>query len=466
MSQLSKAKDEIEIKFFRLHPPKLISTEPLNGIYHNIYSIESPENTLDNKFSNFDFIESQFLSENLFSLSPNFGRVFHKEILEGLLIFKNKSNHEITLKSLIVKILIDERPETKTKQQNNILDIAFPKEGVILDKGEVYFIKIMINLEFASKYTIFIDLKFGSSTYDYLYNDAKQKNIAIDEKEIIVKGENVEISIIKKLTFDVTYPFKVLEKFHNYQMNTCIIELKIINISQYPLTLTDINLYPKSNTELKLLLVDSLQDISKNQSQEIFPINAQQSSTISSKYLTLQQDEEVNVLFKITDTSLFLNEEKYILCINWLNLFDIREKNYIYEFGNTLNTYNSYYKISVIEKPDKNIIINENFKIIMKVETKNPNKKYIISLSQEALRDNDKSNDRELEIIDIKEKKIELSKKTPENKFILICKSDVLGHVYLPRLKFLLYEDINTHPTGNVFDALLSFNCLQKRKDK
>ena len=233
MSQLSKAKDEIEIKFFRLHPPKLISTEPLNGIYHNIDSIESPENTLDNKFSNFDFIESQFLSENLFSLSPNFGRVFHKEILEGLLIFKNKSNHEITLKSLIVKILIDERPETKTKQQNNILDIAFPKEGVILDKGEVYFIKIMINLEFSSKYTIFIDLKFGSSTYDYLYNDAKQKNIAIDEKEIIVKGENVEISIIKKLTFDVTYPFKVLEKFHNYQMNTCIIELKIINISQY-----------------------------------------------------------------------------------------------------------------------------------------------------------------------------------------------------------------------------------------
>ena len=120
----------------------------------------------------------------------------------------------------------------------------------------------------------------------------------------------------------------------------------------------------------------------------------------------------------------------------------------------------------MIEKPERNVYINENFKIIMKVETKNLNKKYIISLSPEALRDNDKSNDRELEIIDIKEKKIELSKKSPENKFIIICKSDVLGHVYLPRLKFLLYEDNNTHPTGNVFDALLSFNCLQKREDK
>ena len=62
------------------------------------------------------------------------------------------------------------------------------------------------------------------------------------------------------------------------------------------------------------------------------------------------------------------------------------------------------------------------------------------------------------EIIDITEKKIELNKKTPENNFILICKSDVLGYVYLPRLKFLLYEDNNNNPTGNVFDALLSFN--------
>ena len=87
----------------------------------------------------------------------------------------------------------------------------------------------------------------------------------------------------------------------------------------------------------------------------------------------------------------------------------------------------------------------------------------MISLSQEALRDNDKSNDREIEIIDIIEKKIELNDKKRENNFVLICKSDVLGNVYLPRLKFLLYEDINSNPSGNVYDALLSFNCVQKK---
>ena len=461
-----KPKKEIEIKFYRLLPPKLISSYPLNGLYHNINSIESSEHMLDNKFSKFDFVESQFCGENLFSLSPNFGRALHKEKLEGFLTYKNISNHEITIKSLEVYLIIDERPETKTKQQNFIFNIIFPKEGVILDKGEVYHVKIMHNLDCVSKYTIFSDLKVWSTIYDYQYNEAKQKNLVKDTKEIIINGENILICLTKRLTFDVIYPFKVLEKFYNYQMNTCFIELKIINITIYPLTLTDLYLCPKTNTNLKLVLVDGLQEISQNQSQNLFPGINPQSSIPASKFLTLQPDEEVSVLFKITDPSLFLNEEKYILYINWLNLFDINEKEFNYEFSNTLNTFNNYYKITVLEKPDNNININENFKIILKVETKNPNKKYIISLSKEALRDNDKSNDRELEIIDIKEKKIELNKNTPENQFILICKSDVLGHVYLPRLKFLLYEDNNSNPTGNVFDALLSFNCIQKKEGK
>ena len=466
-SQEFKPKKEVEIKFFRLLPPNLSSFSSLSGIYHNIDSVESPESILENKFSNFDInTESSFTTQDLFSFLPYFGRIFHKEILEGLLTFKNKAEHEVTLKSLEVSVMIDEKAETKTKYQKNILDIKLPKEGVILDKGEVYSVKFCSNLEFSSKYTILIELKVRSATYDYQYNEAKQKNLVKDEKDFIVDGENVEIPISKKLTFDVIYPFKVLEKFYNYQMNTCFIELKIINITIYPLTLTDLYLCPKTNTNLKLVLVDGLQEISQNQSQNLFPGINPQSPIPASKFLTLQPDEEVSVLFKITDPSLFLNEEKYILYINWLNLFDINEKEFNYEFSNTLNTFNNYYKITVLEKPDKNININENFKIILKVETKNPNKKYIISLSKEALRDNDKSNDRELEIIDIKEKKIELNKNTPENQFILICKSDVLGHVYLPRLKFLLYEDNNSNPTGNVFDALLSFNCVQKKEGK
>ena len=465
-TQEFKPKKEVEIKFFRLIPPILSANPPLSGIYHNINSIEDSECILENKLSNFGInLQSPFSNQNIFSLSPNFGRIFHKEYLEGLLTFKNKSEHEITLKYLEVNMVIDEKAETKTKKQKNILDIKLPKEGVILDKGEVYSIKLISNLDFASKCSIYIELKVRSATYDYQYNEAKQKNMIMESKEFIIDGDSIEIIISKKLTFDVLYPFKIIEKFHNYQVNTCFIELKILNTSVYPLTITDLYINPKSNLSTKLLLVDSIEEISKNKSHNLFIVPTYQSIS-TSKFLTLQPEEELNCLFKITDSSLFFNEEKYILNINWLNLFDTNEKKYTYEFSNTLNTYNNYYKITVLEKPEKNIILNETFKIVLKLETKNRNKRYIISLSQETLRDNDKSNDREIEIIDIKEKKIQLNKNIPENNFILTCKSDVLGNVYLPRLKFLLYEDNNTNPTGSVFDALLSFNCIQTDKDK
>ena len=60
---------------------------------------------------------------------------------------------------------------------------------------------------------------------------------------------------------------------------------------------------------------------------------------------------------------------------------------------------------------------------------------------------------------------MELNSKTPSNNFILICKSDVLGNVYLPRLKFSLYEGDKNNPIENIYKALLSFNCISKVKE-
>ena len=466
-NQEFKAPKDIEIKFLRLLPPNLNTYNlPLNGIYNDIDNIEEDlENPLQNKFSNFDL--SDINIENLLSLPSIFGRVFHKEILEGLIMFINTSDNKILLKKLEVLLTIDEKPETRTKKQKKIIDLKLPKDGVILNKKEVYSVKFVSKLDYASKYTIFIDLKVRSPLYDNLYYQAKLKNLVKDSpNDYEIVGENIEISNCKKLTFEVTYPFKAIEKFHNYQMNNCFIEIKIINNSIYPLTLTDLYLTPKSKPDYKILLVDDLEELSKNQTQYFIEPNNNseiQTNLSSSKYFTLQSEEETSVLFKISNPSLFFDEEKYVLTINWLNLFDACEKSYIYEFSNTLNTFNDYYKITVAKKPEYNIIKNENFKIILKLETKNPKKNFLITLSQEALRDNDKSNDREIEIIDIIEKKIELNSKKPENYFILICKSDVLGYVYLPRLKFLLYEDNNTNPNGNVYDALLSFNCINKK---
>jgi hypothetical protein len=44
---------------------------------------------------------------------------------------------------------------------------------------------------------------------------------------------------------------------------------------------------------------------------------------------------------------------------------------------------------------------------------------------------------------------------------MLICKSDRIGNVYLPRLKFLWYEENNINPIEKVYDTLLFFNCVE-----
>ena len=467
VQELKVIKD-IEIKFFRLLPPLLnINNLPLSGIYNNIDNIEEDqENPITNKFSSFDISPPSCANiNNLFSLSPSFGRVFVKEILEGLITFTNISEHEVYIKDLEIILKIDEKPETKTKEQKKILDIKLPKEGVLLYRKTVYSVKFISKLDFVSKYTIDINLKARSSVYDYQYTMNRQRFIIKDKgKDYQIVAGSVEVFNSKKLTFDVNYPFKVNEKFYNCQMNKCYIETKIINNTIYPLTIIDLFLCPKSKPEVKLDLVDDLGQLNKNQNQnliKLFPDSYKDGdASILSKYITLQPEEEINVIFKIEDTSLYYDEKYYNLFIKWSNLFDINEKEYIYEFSNGLNTFNDYYKITVVEKPEKNIVLNQNFKIAIKLESKNLNKKFFVSLSQENLRD-DKLNEREVEIIDIIEKNIELSKKYPSNNFILICKSEFLGNVFLPRLRFILYED-NNNSIQNVYDNLIYFKCVEK----
>ena len=455
----------VDIKFFRLLPPALNSFNlPLNGLYNDIDNTEEDtDNIIQNKFSDFSILPNNINIENILRIDPYFGKVFLNEKLNGLIMLMNNSELLLNLKKLDMSLTINAKQESKTKEQVLKYDIKFPKEGINVEKKSVFTIPINIPLDFATKYDILFTLKYGSDTYDKQYNKAIEQNYNIEnkDKDFFIVQNHVELKHVKKLTFEVTYPFKVIEKFYNYQMNTCFIEVKISNITIYPLTISDIYLIPKSNPDNKITLVESLKNLSNSQIQFLFEDNPQNKS-LSSSYLSLQSEEEVTLAFKISEPKLFLEEDKYILKIKWLNNFNSEEKQFSYEFGNTLNTFNDFYKLTVEQKPDKYIIKNENFKIVLKLETKNLQKKYSISLSQDSLRKNDISNDKEVEIIDILDKTIELNKNKPVNNFVLICKSDVLGNVYLPRLKFFLKEEGSNIPSGNVFDALLSFNCINK----
>ena len=471
LTQELKIPKDIEIKFYRLCLPTFNnSNHPLSGLYHNMEELEDKKSPLKNLFSTFG-ISRNISIDNLFTLSSSFGKVFLNEKLDGLIIFSNTSENFITIKDLEISIIIESKPDSKGKEKQ-VLDIKLPPDGVQIKPKQAHTVKMSIPLEYVSKYTIEINLRTRSSAYNTQFNMLKLKGLVKDyTKDYHIVNGNVETFNNKKLTFDVNYPFKVCEKFHNYQMNICYIEIKIKNNTTYPLTIYNLSLIPKSRKNLKIQdlftnntkimkipLVQTLEEINKNENENL---DKNIKNNFKSRLITIEPDEEINLLFKNSDPYLFGTETQYILDINWLNIFDPNPKKYTYEFSNILNTFNDYYKITVFEKPKGNIIKNQNFNVVLKLENKNPDKKYVITLSQEPLKDDDKSTDREIEIIDIIEKKIELNKEKQDGKFMIICKSDIIGNVYLPRLKFLLYEENNNNHIEKVYDTLLFFNCVE-----
>ena len=450
-----KPPKDIEIKFHRLTSPILNTLSlPLSGVYNSLDVTESPNFPLKNKFKNFDIPSKNCVNmENLFSINSSFGKIFTNEKLEGIITLANLSDHPILIKDLKISLYIDEKPENKSKDKDQPIDIKIPNTNIELTSKKGHTIRIKPPLNYPAKYKIEIIFHTKSQMYDNQYYKLKQRTIVKENSEnYSIIGGSVEFFINRKLSFEVSDPFKVTEYFHNSNINECLIEFRIDNITIYPLTILDIFLTPKNKENVKLDLVQSLESIKKNYNHNL----------PDSKYLTIQPFEELIVLFKINDINIFNDEDKFKLYIKWLNYFDLMTKTFEHEFENNLQIYNNFFKMKVVEKPEKDIIVNQNFKIVINLQTKNPNIKYMISLRQETLTENDKSNDREIEIIDIIEKKIELNSKVPSNNFALICKSDLIGSVHLPKLKFIIFEGNKMNPTELSYDGLLNFNCVSK----
>ena len=446
-----KPPKDIKIKFYRLNSPRFNELIiPLNGLYNPFDNIESEEYSLSKILKNFDISSNHCANiENLLGVNNQLGKLLVGEDLEGLLTLTNNSDHEIIIKDLKIIIKNEDKLESKKKVKEQPLDIKLPNNYVKILPYNAYTIKIKIQIRNISKHIVEIDFNSKSSAYDTNYSKMKQRTLVKDNTEnYSVTGGVVQFFNHTKLNLEITNPFKIIEKFHNLEVNKCLIEILILNQSPYPLTIYDLYLSPKEKKEEKIMSYKNIEQI-KNISND-------------SKYLMLLSEEQIILLFKIDNPDLIYDEEKFVLNIYWLKYFDFIPKLFKYEFSNNLNTYNDYYKMTIIEKPKGDIIINQNFKIIINLKRKKTNKKYIITLSQEPIKDKDSTNDREIEIIDIIEKKMELNSKTPANNFVLICKSDVLGNVHLPKLKFSLYEGDKNNPIENIYNGLLVFNCISK----
>ena len=452
--ELLKIPKDIEIKFHRLAYPLLnLFNLPLNGLYNPIDNIESECYSLYNKFKNFD-ISSQNCAniDNLFSINIKDGKIFTDEDLDAILILVNKSQHEIIVKDLKITIKMEDK---KVNYPEKRLDINFPNNFASIKPKKAYTVHIKTHLNNESKYKINIYFNSRSFAYDNLYYKLKQRNAVKEKSEYysIVNG-SVEFFIHKTFNFEVYNPFKIKEIFHNCKGYKSIIEIRIFNCTSYPLTILKLILYPKNNKNEIIPLVKSLEEIKGDKYTQ---------NMSDSKYLTIQSKEEIIVLFKIENNDLFFDENKFILNISWLNYFDFNAKIFTYEFNNNINLYNEYYKISITTKPNGDIILNQNFKIIINLKSKKLDQNYVANITVETITDNNNnSNNGEIEIIEMSEKKIELNSKNSSKNFVLICKSNNLGNVHLPKLKLILYEEDKNTPIENIYENLLSFNCISK----
>ena len=444
----------LEIKLFRLTAPLFNNSNiPLSGLYNELSNIESKEYELKSKFKNFDIDSPDFINkENLFTIKYDQNeKILLGERMDYILTFVNNSKDNLIVKDLIAK-LVSNNERIKSEKR---LELKFEenKKEIIIPAYKSYSMPLKFKIKTVCKFQLNIFCSTKSKLYNDDYFKRRQRNIIRETtSSYIIRNNHVKFQEFKKFELEVFNPFIVKEKFFNINVNQCLISIKIKNNTDNILTITDLKLNPKEKPNI-IKLVKSLEEIK----------NCGKKKENDSKYLSLQPKEELMTLFKIEDPDLFYDNDNFTLYIFWLKEFDFNPKVYSYDFYNALNTYNNYFKLTIKEKPETDIILNQNFRIVINLKTKSKDKKYNISISQEQIYDDDdKSDDREIEIIDIIEKNIELNSKVQNNDFILICKSDILGNIYLPKLKFTLTEgDINI-PVIKIYDSLLSFNCVPK----
>ena len=435
---------DLDIKCLRIVSPIFNNgIIPLSGLYNDLSNIED-KNTfpLENKMVNFSIpINNGINIGNAFTLSSKFGKVLSTEELEALLIFINKSNNDIELKDIKINV------STELKDNNNKLELKkfscnTPSNKIILKGLTSISFKLKFIIDSIAKYLIDITMICQSKNYDNIYRkeiSSQQPIRNSTDKYKIIDGK-VELNFSKRLTFETLFPVKTTERFFNNQMKECFIEETIINQSNRTLILFDMKLFCQS------------------QQSECFELINEENLT----NIIIEPNIELNVIFKISNPNIFLNEKYFILQINWGNLFDINPKKFIKNIENGIEVYNSNFTLNIVDTPEKNILENQSFKVIFSLNKKSK-KNLVIFVEIESLKDNEKSNDREIEIIDIVDKKIELTKDNPLNTFCLICKSDVLGNVTLPKIKLTIFDSHNNEQLDIYsYEKLLTFNCVSE----
>ena len=448
---------DIDINFIRLSKPVFNSIDlPLSGLYNSIDNIEYPNYPLKNKFKNFTTPVNGGLGlDNLFFLKTSFDKLLTEEKLEGLIILTNNSGRDITIKNMEISLIFETQQKT--------LSITLPEKDntLFLSQNQSYSMKIKNYLKKKGKYSF--DVKFWTKSwfYDQQYYALKQKVRIKESNKYKIIDNHVEYYNNKIFNFNVNEPFDIKTIFKMNQMKEeYFIELNIKNKSKYNLTIPDLIIKPKQRNNIFLKPISTLEEMQLNIDGSDSINNKENNNNIflkNTKILSLQPDEELNILFKSTSKEIFLLEEKFILCIKWLNIFDFSPKNFEHEFKNELEIFNEYFFFIITERPLGNIILGHDFPIVIQFVNKQPKRNLELTISEY----NKNKKDNEVHIM-IKEYKFELNEKCQKYDVNITCKSDKTGIVKFPKIMVKLTDNDGKNILGEyIYKNILCFNCVE-----
>ena len=449
-----KIYQDIDINFTRLLKPKFNNLDlPLSGLYNDINNIESPNFPLKNKFNNFTTSAGGGLGlENLFLLKNSFEKLITEETLEGLIILTNNSKRDVIIKNLEISLNFETHQRT--------LSIPLPDRDntLFLSKNKSYSIKIKNNLKKQGKYSFEVKFWTKCAFYDQQYYSLKQRARIKESNKYKIIDNHVEYYNNKIFSFSVNDPFDIKTKFGMSRVKEeYFIEINIKNKTNYYLTIPDLIIKPKQKNNIILKPISTLEEMQLNFDGNNNNNDNNNNFLNNTKIISLLPDEELNLLFKSSSSEIFLFEDKFILFIKWLNIFDFSPKNFEYEFKNELDIFNEYFFFQITEKPLGNIILGDNFPIIIQFITKQPNQNFELTISEYK---DDIKND-EVEIM-IKEYKFELNKNCQKCDINIKCKSDKTGIVKFPEIIIKINEKNKKEILGEyIYINLICFKCVE-----
>jgi hypothetical protein len=289
-------KSLVEVKLLRLNKPKFsTSMIPLSGSYNSledlkeIENIPSSEQRFENKVREFYIPdESSIPIDNMFQLSSSFGKVLYAESLEALLIINNQSDKEIKIKDLKIKVSNEVLESYESMFKKTEYNLVNTSNVITIQGNHFYNQKIRVNADIMCKYALEIDIQYTSYYFNEEYSKHSSNKIikTISSHYFIeTNTTNVVKKYYKKFLFATNLPFKIKEKFINDSMERCFVEINLVNQSPYNLFISEF-LFVNDGP-----MIGSGQGLSPL--QEI-------------RNLTMEQDEEVNLVFTCSDYRAFI----------------------------------------------------------------------------------------------------------------------------------------------------------------